>query len=114
MWIPFEHIASLEMQPPKRLRDLLWAPMVLRTGPSFKGVELGEVLVPVLSPFSFRHSDDAVRLGRLSVWEDQDGHEIPYGQKMLMVDGEDHPLLELRRLEIAGPEEVSQEHASAQ
>src|ERR1022692_3327885 len=38
MWIPFEHIASLEMQPPKRLRDLLWAPVVLRTGPTFLGV----------------------------------------------------------------------------
>jgi len=115
MWIPFEHIASLEMQPPKRLRDLLWAPVVLRTGPSFRGVELGEVLVPALSPFSFRHADDAVRLGRASVWEEQDGEQIPFGQKCLLVDGEDFPLLELRRLEIAASEEETpQEHASAQ
>jgi type VI secretion system protein ImpE len=114
MWIPFEHIASMEMQPPKRLRDLLWAPVVLRTGPSFQGVELGEVLVPALAPFSFRHADDAVRLGRLSVWEEQDGDEIPFGQKTFLVDGEDYPILELRRLEIAGAEDAPQDHASSQ
>jgi type VI secretion system protein ImpE len=114
MWIPFEHIASMEMQPPKRLRDLLWAPVVLRTGPTFQGVELGEVLVPTLAPFSFRHADDRVRLGRLSVWEEQDGEEIPFGQKSFLVDGEEYPILELRRLEFAGQEETPQDHASAQ
>jgi type VI secretion system protein ImpE len=114
MWIPFEHIASLEMQPPKRLRDLLWAPVAMRTGPSFQGVELGEVLVPTLAPFSFRHADDAVRLGRLSVWEERDGEEVPFGQKTFLMDGEEVPILELRRLEIAGPEETPQEHASAE
>ncbi len=105
MWIPFEHIASLEMQQPKRLRDLLWAPVILRTGPSFKGVELGEVLIPVLSPFSYRHANDAVRLGRESVWEQQGDEEIPFGQKSFLIDGEDFPILELRRLEIAGSEQ---------
>jgi type VI secretion system protein ImpE len=115
MWIPFEHIASLEMQPPKRLRDLLWAPVILRTGPSFKGVELGEVLVPALAPFSYHHGDDAVRLGRASVWEQEGDEDIPFGQKTFLVDGEDFPILELRRLEIAGSEEEDpQDNASAE
>ena len=114
LWIPLEHIASIEIQPPKRLRDLLWAPALVRTGPSFKDKELGEVLLPVLSPFSFRHRDDAVRLGRSTVWEEQDGMQIPFGQKTMAVDGEDIPILELRRLEIAGAEEAPQSHASAQ
>src|SRR5580704_10252886 len=35
LWIPFEHIESLEMEPPKRLRDTLWAPAMIRTGPEF-------------------------------------------------------------------------------
>jgi type VI secretion system protein ImpE len=96
LWIPFAHIASLEMQAPRRLRDLLWIPATLRTGPGFKGTELGEVLIPALSPLSWRHPDDAVRLGRATVWDD----EIPYGQKMLVVDGEDVPLLEVRSLKI--------------
>jgi len=102
MWIPFEHIASLEMQPPKRLRDLLWAPVLVRTGPAFKGTELGEVLVPVLQPFSYEHADDQVRLGRQSVWErSEDGEELLFGQKLLLVNGVETPILELRKAEFA-------------
>jgi type VI secretion system protein ImpE len=114
MWLPLAHIASVELQPPKRLRDLLWAPAMVRTGPKFRSLELGEVMIPALSPFSFRHADDAVRLGRATVWEEQEGEAVPFGQKMLLVDGEEFPLLELRRLEIAGADEASQSHASAQ
>ncbi len=102
------------MEPPKRLRDLLWMPALLRTGPAFKGTELGEVLMPALSPLSFRHKDDAVRLGRSTVWEEQEnGETIPFGQKTLLVDGEDFPLLELRHLEITAAVADPEEHASA-
>ena len=115
MWLPLAHIASVEMQAPKRLRDLLWTPALVRTGPAFKGTELGEVLMPVLSPLSYRHQDDAVKLGRSTVWEQQEnGDIIPFGQKMLLVDGEEIPLLELRHLEIAAPIAASGQHASAQ
>jgi type VI secretion system protein ImpE len=101
LWIPFEHIAELEMQAPKRLRDLLWAPATLRSGPGFQGSDLGEVLLPVLSPFSWKHADDAVRLGRMTVWEEGPDGPIPFGQKMLLLDGAEIPLLELRKLEIS-------------
>jgi len=104
LWIPLEHIALIEIEPPKRLRDLLWAPATIHTGPAFQGSDLGQVLLPVLSPFSWQHSDDAVRLGRVTVWEaTPDGGEVPFGQKMLLVDGEEVPLLELRKLEIRQP-----------
>jgi type VI secretion system protein ImpE len=113
MWLPLAHIASVEIQPPKRLRDLLWAPALVRTGEKFRALELGEVLTPALAPFTFRHSDDAVRLGRLTVWEEADGEVVPLGQKTLLVDGEEFPILELRHLEIAGVEESPQSHATA-
>ena len=114
MWIPFEHIRSVEIQAPRRLRDLLWAPALVRTGPAFKDKELGEVLVPVLAPFSYRHADDAVRLGRMTEWQEtEDGDVVPAGQKMLLVDGEDFSILELRRLEIAAPETAGDSHATA-
>jgi type VI secretion system protein ImpE len=100
LWIPFEHIVSIEMEAPKRLRDTLWIPALVRTGPAFRGKELGEVLVPAISPLSWRHPDDAVRLGRSTVWQDSDtGLPVPVGQKLLMADGEDFPFLELRKLE---------------
>jgi type VI secretion system protein ImpE len=99
--LPLEHVASIHIEPPKRLRDLLWTPAAVRTRPSFKGAELGEVLLPVLAPFSWQHSDDAVRLGRATVWEQRDGsdEDVPFGQKMWLVDDEDIPFLELRSLE---------------
>ncbi len=101
MWIPLRDIAVLEMDPPKRLRDLIWAPVRLRTGPNFKNKDLGQVLMPVIAPLSWQHQDDAVRLGRVSEWcADEAGEEAPFGQKMLLVDGEEIPILEVRKLEI--------------
>ncbi len=102
-WIPFEHIASITTKPPKRMRDLLWAPAVVKPGPSFDQlkVELGEVLLPVMTPFSWQHADDDVRLGRMTEWEELDGGEIvPVGQKLLLVDDESVPILEVRELVI--------------
>jgi type VI secretion system protein ImpE len=101
LWIPFAHIESIETEAPRRLRDLLWIPALVRTGPAFRGTELGEVLLPVMAPFSFRHSDDNVRLGRATDWAEQDGLNIPSGQRMLSVDGEDFPILEMRKVEFA-------------
>jgi type VI secretion system protein ImpE len=68
LWIPFEHIASLEMQPPRRLRDTLWTPAFVRTGPSFNGTDLGEVLIPAIYPFSWKHANEEVWLGRVTDW----------------------------------------------
>lgn len=101
LWLPFAQLASVRMSAPKRLRDLLWAPAVVRTGPELRGMELGEVLVPVLAPLSSQEEDDAVRLGRVSEWVKlEDGTEVPLGQKLLLVDGAEFPILELRELDI--------------
>jgi type VI secretion system protein ImpE len=99
LWVPFIHIASLEAQPPKRLRDLIWIPALLRTGPGFQDRELGEVLLPALSPFSFQQADDALKLGRATEWREVDGESVPFGQKMLQIDDREEPILELRHLE---------------
>jgi type VI secretion system protein ImpE len=99
--LPIEHVASIDIPPPKKLRDLIWTPAAVRTTPAFKGTELGEVLLPVLAPFSWKHPDEAVRLGRVTVWEKPQGgeYQIPFGQKMWLVDDEEIPFLELRALE---------------
>ena len=99
--LPLEHVASIEIPQPKKLRDLIWTPAAVRTTPAFKGTELGEVLLPVLAPFSWRHPDAAVRLGRMTVWEQPEGSEyqVPFGQKGWLVDEEEIPFLELRALE---------------
>ena len=100
-WIPFDQIASISASPPQRLRDLLWIPAVVRPGPDYKDVELGEVLIPALTPLAWQHEDDEVRLGRLTDWQElPDGSVVPVGQKLLAIDDELVPILELRELEI--------------
>ena len=104
LWIPFEHIESLEVEPPSRLRDTLWTPAMVRTGPAFKGTELGEVLIPAIYPFSWKHPNEAVWLGRVTDWAaDEAGVEYPSGQKTFLVDGEETPFLEVRSLELQQP-----------
>lgn len=100
--IPFEHIASLEMARPQRLRDTLWRPATLRTGPSFHGTELGEVLIPAIYPFSWKHDDEAVWLGRATDWRvDEKGREYPFGQRIWLQDGKEVPFLEICSLEFS-------------
>ena len=55
-----------------------------------------------------------MRLGRATVWEEpEDGDPVPFGMKMLLVDGEDVPILDLRRLEITA-EEIPERHAASE
>ncbi len=104
VWLPFEHLASLEMGPPQRLRDTLWAPALVQAAPSFRGMDLGEVLIPAIYPFSWKNPNEEVGLGRITEWSaDDDGRESPRGQKMLLVDGEDFPFLEIRSLQFLHP-----------
>lgn len=109
LWIPFEHIASVEMEAPKRLRDTLWMPALVRTGPSFKGTDIGEVLIPAVYPFSWKHPDERVWLGRITDWAaDEHGTEYPSGQKVWLLDGEEIPFLEVRSLEFSVGEPATQ------
>jgi type VI secretion system protein ImpE len=110
VWLPFEHVASLEVGPPQRLRDTLWAPALVQTAPSFKGLDLGEVLMPAIYPFSWKQPDEQIWLGRVTEFlEDEDGGESPVGQKMFLVDGEEFPFLEVRSLTFSHPEATPQQ-----
>jgi type VI secretion system protein ImpE len=98
-WIPLAYVESVEIQPPRKLRDLLWTPAILHTTEDFRLRDLGEVLIPALAPLSWKHSDDAVRLGRATAWEENEKYgAVPYGQKLLMRGEEEVPFLELRHL----------------
>lgn len=104
MWIPFEHIESILMQPPQRLRDLLWIPARLKTGPLFQGMEFGEILLPALTAAAWEYEDDNVRLGRSTEWvETATGDVVPTGQKMLIADDKEYSLLDVREILIGPP-----------
>lgn len=101
LWIPFAHLASVTMAAPSKLRDLHWITAQLRTGPSVRDLELGEVLLPAITPAAWRSPDDELRLGRATDWEEApDGDFLPVGQKLLRVDDRLVPLLDVRELHI--------------
>jgi type VI secretion system protein ImpE len=99
LWIPFAHLAAVHVEAPTRLRDLRWVPARVSTNASVRDMELGEVLLPALTPAAYRHPDPEVRLGRATDWEElPDGSYAPVGQKVLRIDGTYVPLLEVRDL----------------
>jgi len=109
-WIPVHYLRKLEVDPPANLRDLMWARARVETSSDFRLQELGEVLLPVLCPLSSRHADESVNLGRESAWETDDVHgEIPYGAKLVLIDGVEVPLLEIRSVVWSAPEKESQD-----
>ena len=108
-WIPLEHVRSIQMERPKLLRDLLWRPAKLLMAASFKGQDFGEVLIPVVYPFSYKNGDPALTLGRATEWvADDDGAEFPVGQKLLVADGQEIPFLEVESIEFPSHEERSE------
>jgi type VI secretion system protein ImpE len=86
MWLPLEHIACIEMEKPKRLRDLLWSPALVRTGPGFKERELGEVLLPVLTPLSFQNADRVAGYRRRPTGARR-AEDVPGGRRRVPVIG---------------------------
>lgn len=100
LWIPFRHIASIQISPPRLLRDTLWTPATVLTGPGFQGKDIGQVLIPAIYPFSWKSTDQSLWLGRGTDWvTDDEGREFPIGQRVLVADGVEVPLLEVRSIE---------------
>ena len=96
-WIPWEMVRSVTTEAPRHLRDLIWLPaeVELDFGP------LGHVFLPVLYADSYLHEDNRVKLGRMTAWRsDVPGLALGAGQKLLMADEREWPLLEVRHLEI--------------
>lgn len=95
-WIPWSQVQYLDIEPPTRLRDLLWAPAKLA---SHDG-QLGEVFLPSLYPGTGQDPDEAIKLGRKTDWvEEGDGAVVRgRGRKLLFLDDEARTLADLRSL----------------
>ncbi|MGH9369720.1 MAG: type VI secretion system accessory protein TagJ [Thermoanaerobaculia bacterium] len=98
-WIPFQQIRRLEVRRPEKLRDLLWIPSRVE---ALDGT-IGEVFVPVLYAGSSRQKDDLLRLGRRTEWKAvTEELTVGLGQRLLLVDETDQPILEARTVEFDG------------
>lgn len=96
VWIPFEAIRELAIQPPKTLFDLLWVSARITT---WEGLTLNCYL-PVLYPNSFLHEDDRVKMGRMTDWTPLGG---PFargaGQHVMEVGKEDMAILQIEEIQ---------------
>jgi len=97
LWLPLEEIRALTLSAPRNPFDLLWAPaqLEMRDGTN------ASLYVPVLYQGSHADSDDAVRLGRSTVWNDIGrGIHRGAGQRVLRTlsagEAREWPLLEIR------------------
>lgn len=95
-WIPFEQISRLELDAPRQLRDLMWAPARIET----TGGTGGNIYIHTLYEGSGKHADDQVRLGRMTDWKDAgEGLYLASGLRLFLIDGEDRALLDARKIE---------------
>lgn len=94
----------MEIDPPKRLRDLLWAPARVQATDG----TVGQVFLLVLYAGSSQHQNDQVKLGRMTDWREM-GEDVylAAGAHLLLVDGEEKALLELRSVDFGPPEAAS-------
>jgi len=95
-WLPLEQIRQIEIDPPKQLRDILWASARIISANEVKG----EVIIPALYYGTSASSDDSARLGRLTDWQKlSDDLYRGVGLHLFLVDEADHPLFELESVE---------------
>lgn len=98
-WIPWSDIRSLVLARPTDLRDLIWLPAHL----SLASGHDAAVLLPARYPGSARADDASVVLGRKTTWDEVSADTYRgLGQRMLVTDADEVPMLEVRRIEIDG------------
>jgi type VI secretion system protein ImpE len=95
VWIPFAAIRELIITPPKALFDLIWAASRITT---WEGLILN-CFLPVLYVDSYRHTDDRVKLGRMTDWTAMGGSFTKgSGQHVFQIGEDERALLEIQEL----------------
>jgi type VI secretion system protein ImpE len=97
-WVPFHQISEIRCDEPEDLRDFVWAPaqFFLPNG----GQTVG--FIPTRYTGSETADDDLIRLARKTEWDElAEGVYAGLGQRMLVTDRDEYPLLEVRNLALA-------------
>jgi type VI secretion system protein ImpE len=98
-WIPFCRIQKIETEKPSDLRDLVWLPAQFTW--TNGGTAAGHI--PTRYIGTEASSNDAFRLARKTEWQSKPGETfLGLGQRVLVTDGNDHPILACRMIEFAG------------
>jgi type VI secretion system protein ImpE len=97
-WVPFSRLSRIELEPPEDLRDMVWIPGRLQ----FENGGESVALIPTRYPGSAGTADGLIALARKTVWEEiaPDSHR-GLGQRVLVTDADEVPLLEARTITLA-------------
>jgi type VI secretion system protein ImpE len=95
VWVPYERIRAIVLEPPTDLRDQVWMPA--RFTWDNEGSSVG--LIPTRYPGTTASADPGLLLARRTEWLEQDEWSIPLGQRMLVTDTGETALMDLRHLE---------------
>ena len=95
-WVPFCRIRRIALEAPSDLRDLVWAPA------QFVWANGGEAAghIPVRYSGTESSPDGALRLARKTDWQQLPEETfIGLGQRLLVTDEGEHPLLQCRLID---------------
>jgi type VI secretion system protein ImpE len=104
-WAPMDRVVAIDIAKPKHIQDVVWITATLTM------TNQGNVaaLLPVRYPGA-PGPDDAHRLSRATSFETlgagpdgQGGVSVGHGQRLLLTDGGELPILETRRVEFDAP-----------
>ncbi|MGI8811703.1 MAG: type VI secretion system accessory protein TagJ [Pyrinomonadaceae bacterium] len=95
VWLPVVHVEKIEFFERKSLRDVFW----LQANVEMTNGTDGEMFFPSLYVNTWKHDDDAVRLGRSVDWRDA-GDEIFIGEgtRLFSIGGRDRSILDLKTI----------------
>lgn len=94
-WIPFARLARIDIEAPADLRDFVWAPahFLFANGGEAVGV------IPSRYPDSENSPDGSIKLGRRTEWLEHASDYRGLGQRLLITDLGEYPLLAVRCIE---------------
>ncbi|MEW8563066.1 MAG: type VI secretion system accessory protein TagJ, partial [Candidatus Thiodiazotropha sp.] len=88
-------LKEVGIEPPEDLRDMVWAPAHL----TFENEGQAVALIPARYPATEDESDSMLKLARKTEWQElYPGLYSGLGQRMLITDQDEYPLLSTRQI----------------
>jgi type VI secretion system protein ImpE len=96
-WVPFHRIRTVQIEEPSDLRDLVWMPA------NFTWANAGQTvgLIPTRYPGTEAAGEGELLMARRTEWAERGADVyVGLGQRMLATDSDEHPLMDVRLIDL--------------